>query len=95
MSFSKILSKKINQVKNQQSTIMKNSIQNKSFSFELGDSIFKFERLGTRRFLVLIRNNFASFDLRKVDHGAPGRRRSNLGSFELGAPDPMRCIKLA
>jgi hypothetical protein len=40
---------------------------------------------------MLIRNNFASFDLWKVGHGAPGRRRSNLGSFELGALEPI-CI---
>jgi hypothetical protein len=37
---------------------------------------------------MLIRENFASFDFEKVGHGMPCGRRSNLGSFELGAPDP-------
>jgi hypothetical protein len=42
---------------------------------------------------MLMRNNFASFDLRKVGHGAPGERRM-VGSFELGAPDPTYAKKI-
>jgi hypothetical protein len=38
----------------------------------------------SRAFKMLRRNNFASFDLWKVGHGAPGGRRSNLSTFELG-----------
>jgi hypothetical protein len=38
---------------------------------------------------MLIKNIFASLDLWKVGHGAPGGRRSNLGSSELVAPDPI------
>jgi hypothetical protein len=43
----------MNLVENQQSTIMKNSIQKKSFSFELENSVLKFERLRIWRFLEL------------------------------------------
>jgi hypothetical protein len=46
----------------------------------------------SRAFKMLTRNNFASFDLCKVGHGVPGGRRSNLGLFELGAPDPIKAF---